>query len=751
MCLVHAHVAFAQEDRFQYSVERGDTCYGLAKRFLGEARRCREIIAANPGLPPARIVHPGALIWIPGRSGEDSGPDATLTEVVQRVEKQEPDVTEWQRASRGDGVSRGWRVHTGTRSAAELMFRDRSRLTMRSDTLVVIYGATQNATRRQRSSTLRVVRGNLRSAVEQLRGTRIETPGAEVNLASGVAITAVDDEGTARLSNLEGRPATLRSSTGGSVRVGEGFGSAARQGERPTRPRPLPPAPRWSEETSRHVGLLGLGATVRLTWEPVDVARSYRVEVFSEEGTLVASAESDREVREAELHGFPEGAFVARVSTIDREFFEGRPSERHRFQVVVARLIDSEGDDLHDASEAPDPTSMPTAPTVVAGSTFVSPDGEQCRLEDDAPADALTFDRIGPAVVHCSSSHPLPFRILAPRIEAVEHDATADDTAVVEFRSLDGVMPENVTIETEVTDVRTERNAETLRVFVRRSDPSMRQVSVKIIAGADGDPLATSVVRFADAPPPPPPEAPTKPARAGFGPMDSIVTPAYLGLTSSDHGLSAGLTVNYLGRPGRDEDAGRSTIGVRADFRPLHLAARVALNPGELDSRAVGDTEILRLETGIYLVDKPEVEVTSRWDISLGFEDEVTARLLPSIQVLWRPEPTFAISTRQGASFVEDGSFEAWASAYGVSLRPVDWLEFGAEAHLVLGRATLAAMFGGGNRNFTAFAAGAFASVWLGPLNLFGSGRASLEPDDLSVGGPVLFTFGVRFVPGRDE
>ena len=177
----------------------------------------------------------------------------------------------------------------------------------------------------------------------------------------------------------------------------------------------------------------------------------------------------------------------------------------------------------------------------------------------------------------------------------------------------------------------------------------------------------------------------------------------------------------------------------------------MALNPGEFDSRQVGDTEILRLETGFYLVDRADVEVTTRWDLSLGFQDELVARLLPSMQVLWRPLPTLALATRQGASFVDDGSFEAWASAYGLSLRPTDWIEIGTEIHVTLGQAQLADMFGGERRDFAAMAAGAFISVWAGPLNLYGAGRASIEPDRLSVGGPVLMTFGVRFVPDSSE
>ncbi|MCE9590402.1 MAG: LysM peptidoglycan-binding domain-containing protein [Planctomycetes bacterium] len=38
-----------------YTVKKGDTLYGIARREYGDARKVKDIIAANPGLDPNKI------------------------------------------------------------------------------------------------------------------------------------------------------------------------------------------------------------------------------------------------------------------------------------------------------------------------------------------------------------------------------------------------------------------------------------------------------------------------------------------------------------------------------------------------------------------------------------------------------------------------------------------------------------------------------------------------------------------------
>ena len=49
-----------------YVVQRGDTLQRIARKLYGDAKRWRDIAAANPGLKKGRLT-PGALLTIPPR------------------------------------------------------------------------------------------------------------------------------------------------------------------------------------------------------------------------------------------------------------------------------------------------------------------------------------------------------------------------------------------------------------------------------------------------------------------------------------------------------------------------------------------------------------------------------------------------------------------------------------------------------------------------------------------------------------
>jgi len=45
----------AEGQRILYTVQKGDTLWSIAKRFLGNGKRWPEIVAANPGLVPEKL------------------------------------------------------------------------------------------------------------------------------------------------------------------------------------------------------------------------------------------------------------------------------------------------------------------------------------------------------------------------------------------------------------------------------------------------------------------------------------------------------------------------------------------------------------------------------------------------------------------------------------------------------------------------------------------------------------------------
>ncbi|MEO0326530.1 MAG: FecR domain-containing protein, partial [Myxococcota bacterium] len=383
--------ALAQEGEFfEVTVRRGDSCARIAQRYYGDWRRYDVIIRYNPelqeGAPGGRCgpnLRPGVLLRLPRDPGAaaapaEATPDARLTAARRDVQAREPEDADWRPASRGLGLFRGWRVNTLEASTAEVTFRDTSTVHMRENTLVIIYGGEARTARRQ-TTRARLERGTLRSRLGELR-LDVDTPSSNASLDGGAAVVVVDEEGTSRVSNFDGGAARVRGATGGRVNVRPGYGSEVRRGRRPSRPRPLPPAPRWSEDGPTHfLGVVGAGGTLRGAWDPVPVARTYRVEVGLGDpgGAVLAATEVDAEVTRFELRGLPAGRYWARVSTIDAAFFEGRPSGPKRFELVHVDLRAPGAGATEDLE--PDPSLAPRAPRTLVGSAIIAPEGFRCR------------------------------------------------------------------------------------------------------------------------------------------------------------------------------------------------------------------------------------------------------------------------------------------------------------------------------------------------------------------------------------
>lgn len=420
-------------ETFEYTVEAGDTCGGIARRFYGQWRRYDVILRFNPELagdePVQRgrcgpFLRPGVVLRLPRTldgvppPGARVEPDARVTSVSRRVQAREPERDDWQRAERGLSLFRGWRVNTLERASAELTFRDESVVYMRQNTLVVIYGGTERAARR-RTTQATLERGALRSRLGELR-LQVDTPSATTQLEGGAALVAVDGEGASRVSNFRGGAARVEARAGGRVAVRPGFGSKVLRGGRPSPPRRLPNPPRWVQgQPTRFVGVRSEGGTLRGEWTPVDGARAYRIEIGNgEPGRAVfAATEVGGEITRFELHRLPAGTYWARVSTIDGDFFESPPSRAATFELALASLQVPGVEPRDDI--VPDPSVAPSTPRVVSGTRIIAPEGAVCVPE-------LLLE-IGTVEVACNDDDGSALGRFALEVFAAEVDADADE------------------------------------------------------------------------------------------------------------------------------------------------------------------------------------------------------------------------------------------------------------------------------------------------------------------------------------
>lgn len=419
-----------------YTVVTGDSCRSIASRVLRSPQALAEMHRLNPQLGPTpHALVAGQKLLIPKL---DRTPDATLTAARGDVAVRDPKKAEWDPAKLDMGLWTAWRVGARVRASAEVTFQDQSQLKLRENTVVIIYGPSAP---RQPKQALRaeIEGGSLEARLAAASGAGnvaksepliVVTPSALAVLATGgSSLFSVDPAGVSLVANHDGAPVAVRSVTankqprGNPVRVASGMGSRVEKGKLPEPPRPLPPAPAFTEPRLV-VATFAAASSVKVAWQPVASAVRYRAAVFDAAGAeqnavLIPPGETS-----FELAAVPPGDLEIRVSSIDATGFEGAPA---KLAVQVVRVAMSAPG--APASAAPAPTTSPatSAPAtpaepvrVALGARLVPPAGMSCALVElgadgaiatapdgapPAPADALAR-RPGRYLASCSPERP---------------------------------------------------------------------------------------------------------------------------------------------------------------------------------------------------------------------------------------------------------------------------------------------------------------------------------------------------------
>jgi hypothetical protein len=742
-----AAMSTAAIEVYAYEVQPGQGCGAVSQAVFGDRHRDDIIHRFNPsmGPPPHRLI-PGTHLCLPREAPEDLGPAAQITAIRQRVRSRAPTASDWINAALLQPLTSGERVDVRTRAFAELTFRNTSVITLRGDTLVVVYGdEVRDARTTARSATLE--RGALRSRLGALRG-RVDTPTAEVRLAGGQAVTSVDDEDVSRVSMHGGPPARVRSRSGGAVSLPAGMGTTVERGRRPTRPRPLPDAPQWdATHPTRFVGT-AQRTTVRGRWAAVPGARVYRVELARRPDgrDLAAALEMPAEATAFELHDLPPGRYYLSLSTIDGSFYESRPSEAVPIDLALAGLRQEgeppEGEPafaggfrFDDEVEAP--------PRVLPGARFDAPDGLRCGTDEAPLADAS-----GPLVLEAPGTQ----RIRCLDAEGTEVDGIDVEVAAVELQPATGQslslrrgqehdvtltvrsdlpLPEPLAFDafTGVEVLAVEPTDGGLAVRLRIADDAPEEGTLTLRrAGGETD-LAS--VSLSTRPPEAPPvleEPEEPPATAGYW-GESLGVPstsAFVG--TRDLGREGvGIYAGVLGtEPGVPTERLRVTGGAWASLLDRRLFLEAAVSGDALGShprasqQGVGDPYAaagstfelgdadLRLQVGAFLPAGAAGGLPS-------------VRLVPSGQLTLPLDRLLQFRMRQAVLVdLDDSGNVSWASAYALDLRLEEIVLLGLEGQLSLGEE--------GEAWLALPAVALRAEIVLGPVILGGAFR--LTPGD---------------------
>lgn len=320
-------------------VQPGETCPLLVKRVWGTSESYQLLHELN-NLPKS---HPPL---VPGtRLRIRSGPEAHLTYVKPDVNTRPAKEPEWKPGRQGEALYRLYQVNTLRGAGAEVTLKDTSKLQLRENALVVIYGTPQASAKEQprKSGGVELVQGNLRMRLAELRGEPLplETPAAKVVANGQDLFVGVDAQRMSRVAVFNGRAQVA--AKGGQVDVPGGKGTRVEEGKAPEPPRPLLPAPFWSAPGSREL-LLALGGAPQahaLKWQPVQGAVSYRAVLARDEGLNDVVAETNTPADSAAMlnsGALPPGRYYAQVQAVDALGLPGMPSAPRKLEIVAVKV-----------------------------------------------------------------------------------------------------------------------------------------------------------------------------------------------------------------------------------------------------------------------------------------------------------------------------------------------------------------------------------------------------------------------------
>lgn len=718
------------QDVEHYTVQPGDTCGTIAERYYGSPRRYDRIHEHNPDLGPMpHHLHPGQVLELP--LPRTTGADATVTDARGTVRAQPATQPAWSGARIGQELGSGARISTGERSSAELTFRSSSVAAIREETLVIVHGATVEHVRDE-GTRAELREGSLLSRLSSLSGAApllVTTPSAEVDVHEGETSVRVTG-GDTSVSTHSGRPSNVRASDGsGAVEVPAGHGTHVRRGSPPTPPVPLPIAPSWAVGDGRSfLATFDSGGTMRGEWLAAPGAASYLVEIARRDDgrDLVYQVEVPATVTHFEAYHFPAGSYFVRVSTIDADHLEGRPTSGERFEMVGVRFVapgetlpPASPDDTVDVLEELDAlsdaalfaTSAPPPPEVLRGTHVVVGEGIICARGTSEPSHELVLDEMGVGFLTCIDAAGqtiagLDVSVIGIRATLVaadgsplgvlrrgttvpvriRFDASADERAIL-VTGAPGVDVEEVALlggsQLGANLVIAESAAESLTLsFAHRDEPTL---SLGTAAFTTEPPLA------------PPPLAPPLPPFAVHEGLGAFAMPSWVGLRDEQRtGIGATLGIMVASaRLGEQDPRVRMVAGVTAGLlnEYLRISAVAPLDIlGQSSRSSDRGARDLFVSLGSRVLSSAETGgVGLAFDVGLwtptaGASGLNRARLSVATDFSARVGERVVLRTRQAGIFdVGSGDSMLWASAYGVDVLIAEPLTIGVEGTMTLG------------------------------------------------------------------
>jgi hypothetical protein len=375
---------------------------------------------------PPLAVSLALSLTLPSLAAAHPGPDGAVESHHNEVETRPKGEGEWQPASVGQEIFPQGRVATREASTASVSMRDASVVSLREHTLLIIYGHHAARSKRIIRMDATLETGALRSRLGELSGgqsLRISTPSSDTEQEGGVTLVKVDEVGTSRVHNHGDGRVLVKGKKAGRVKLEKAHGSKVEKGKRPARAKPLPPTPVWQAGPSRFLGVSGHIGTIFGSWDPVEGASNYFVEVArdAEGDEVMAAVLVPASIQRFEVRGLPPGKYFVRVSSVDDDQFESLPSVSRESRIIDTPVANAQGATLRWVDDGEGNES----PIFVGAGVVSLPEGIECEFEEGkagASGEVSVAAKTAPRCVDSEGNEVIgfPLDVESPRVGLVE-------------------------------------------------------------------------------------------------------------------------------------------------------------------------------------------------------------------------------------------------------------------------------------------------------------------------------------------
>lgn len=324
----------------EYAAKSGDTMIGIARRYLidGQKHEVQRALWEHNKLKDKDRINPGHIVRIPENWVKNEAGRMELVQVEGEVQSKGQAIKPGARIAAGDDLQ------TGKDGYATIKLADGSTLALQPGSNLQVDSVRKSPLAPSSDALFTLKNGRVEAAVQKRSAS-----GARFEVRTPIAVAAVRgtrfrvaadaDKRTATSEVVEGTVAVNDTGNLGSVAVQEGFGTRVLEGQPPSPPRALLPAPRlWTGVR------LWNRRPVRLNFTRLEGAVNYRVLVARKPDFQDVIVENMLATNVIVLPELENGPYYVRVRGIDDLGLEGR---------------DSSADLVLSLPEAPPPAAAP--------------------------------------------------------------------------------------------------------------------------------------------------------------------------------------------------------------------------------------------------------------------------------------------------------------------------------------------------------------------------------------------------------